>query len=198
MQAETRQALVTQERDLRTYAELWHASECVLEVGGAQHSGSSWQFLSSIVLTAFAFEAYLNHVGEREPLSCWRRRDKLPVRSKLGLLCKALKVGLPWAEDERPLLTVTELVKFRNTLAHGRTKAIAPEPTTINLDELEARRSQPLLSSWEELIQTADFAQRARMDVEAVIKLIHAARPEPKEGLFSFGGRSWYAVVQQS
>jgi hypothetical protein len=76
MQAETRKALVTQERDLITYAELWHASECVLDVGAAQQSGTSWQFLSSIVLTAFAFEAYLNHVGE--PLSCWGRREKPP------------------------------------------------------------------------------------------------------------------------
>jgi hypothetical protein len=196
METETRKVLVTQERDLRTYAELWHASECVLDVGAAQQSGTSWQFLSSIVLTAFAFEAYLNHVGE--PLSCWRCRDRPSLWSKLGLLCKALKVSLPWAEDDRPLQTVTELINFRNTLAHGRTKAIAPEPTAISFDELEARRAQPLLSSWEELIQTPDFAQRARADVEAVIRLIHEARPEPKEGLFSFGGRSWSAVVQQS
>ena len=46
-----------------TYAHLWHASKSVLAVGQAVQAGSTWQFLSSILLTSFAFEAYMNHIG---------------------------------------------------------------------------------------------------------------------------------------
>ena len=56
-------AVVTQERQVHIYSELWHAAGCVLEAGICQPKGSSWQFLSSTIMTAFAFEAYLNHVG---------------------------------------------------------------------------------------------------------------------------------------
>jgi hypothetical protein len=110
--------------------------------------------------------------------------------------CETLKVSLPGTKGERPLQTISELSKFRNTLAHGRTEAITPKPESVYLDELDAHRAQQLLSGWEQLIETSDFAEKARIDVEVLLKLIQAARPEPKEGLFRFGGRSWSATVQ--
>jgi hypothetical protein len=194
MQSQAKHALVTQERDLNTYAELWHASECVLATGVAQPIGASWQFLSSIVLTAFAFEAYLNHVGA-QVLSRWASLERRSPYSKLQLLCEALKVSLPGTKDERPLQTVSQLIGFRNTLAHGHTETINPEPKKVDIDELEAHRAERLLSNWEQLIETSDFAKRARTDVEVVLKLIQAARPEPKEALFRFGGRTWSATA---
>ncbi len=194
MQSAPKKALVTQERDLNMYAELWHASECVLAAGIAQPRGSSWQFLSSIVLTAFAFEAYLNHVGQ-QLLSCWGSLERLSPTSKLHLLCETLKVSLPGTKGERPLRTITELFKFRNTLGHGRSEKITPQSKSIAVDELEAHRTERLLSDWERLIETCDFAKRAREDVETVLKLLQAARPEPKEALFRFGGRTWSAMV---
>ena len=62
-------AAVEQTLEVRTYAELWDASDTTLRTGLGKRSdvnppmASRWQFLSSIVLTAFAFEAYLNYVG---------------------------------------------------------------------------------------------------------------------------------------
>lgn len=194
MRSTQKKALVTQERDLNTYAELWHASECVLAAGLAQPRGSSWQFLSSIVLTAFAFEAYLNHVGP-QVLSCWGSLERLSPNSKLRLLCEIMKVNLAGTVGERPLQTINQLFKFRNTLAHGRSETITPEVKSVDIDELEAHRAQHLLSGWELLIESCDFAKRAREDVEVVLKLIQAARPEPKEALFRFGGRTWSATV---
>jgi hypothetical protein len=194
MQSTSKKALVTQERDLHTYAELWHASECVLAAGIEHPRGSSWQFLSSIVLTAFSLEAYLNHVGP-QVLSCWRSLERLSPNSKLELLCEALKVGLPGTKGERPLQTISELFRFRNTLAHGRSETIIPEPKSVDVDELEAHRTESLLSNWERLIEDYEFAKRAREDVETVLKVLQAARPEPKEALFRFGGRTWSATV---
>jgi hypothetical protein len=173
------------------YAELWDASECVLAAGMKQPHGSSSQFLSSIVLTAFAFEAYLNHVGP-QVLSCWGGLERrLSPNSKLQLLCETLKVSLPGTTRKRPRKTICELFKFRNTLAHGRSKTITLQPKSVDVDELGAYRADRLLSDWEQLIEDCEFAKRAREDVEAVLKLLQAARPEPKEVLFKFGGRSW-------
>ena len=108
-------AVVTRQQDLNTYAELWHASACVLRVGKAEPVASSWQFLSSLVLTAFAFEAYMNHVGEKVLAANWESSEHLPPSDKLDMICAALNVTLPWHEgraaaaaDDRPALQVPE------------------------------------------------------------------------------------------
>jgi hypothetical protein len=194
MQSRPKKALVTQERALTTYAEMWHASECVLAVGIERPRGSSWQFLSSIVLTAFAFEAYLNHVGQ-QVVSCWTSLERLSPNAKLELLCETLKVSLPGTKGERPLQTINELFRFRNTLPHGRSETIVPKAKSVDIDDLETHRAERLLSDWERLIEDGEFAKRAREDVEAILKVLQAARPEPKEALFRFGTRSWSADV---
>jgi hypothetical protein len=145
-------------------------------------------------LTAFAFEAYLNHVGP-QVLSCWRSLERLSPNSKLELLCETLKVSLPGTKGERPLQTINELFRFRNTLAHGRSETIVPAPKSVDIDELEAHRDARLLSDWERLIEDCKFAERAREDVEEVLRVLQSARPEPKEALFRFGTRSWSATV---
>lgn len=50
--AKPRKALVSKQRVIHMYSELWHASGCVLDAGIREQRGSSWQLLSSIVLTA--------------------------------------------------------------------------------------------------------------------------------------------------
>src|SRR6266705_1616098 len=83
----TRKAIVTRDRVVHTYAELWYASECVLQLGERERTGSSFQFLSSIILTAFSLEAFLNHVGPTV-LSSWGRLERVSWRAKLDLLCE--------------------------------------------------------------------------------------------------------------
>ena len=54
-------------------------------------------------------------------------------------------------------------------------------------DRLDGYLGKKPITDWEKLIQTKDFALRAREDVEAVLKRLHAARKDEKEGLFTFG-----------
>lgn len=182
-----RQAVVTKERTVHTYAELWHASRCVLDAGLKNPSGSSWQFLSSILLTAFTFEAYLNHIGPTT-IACWSGLERLPPRSKFELFCEVLGVKFSDGPDKRPLQTVSKLLEFRNRIAHGHSVTIQTEPQLRDVNaKLDRDLGERPLVDWERLIQTEHFAKRAREDVEAVLKTIHAARKEPKEGLFTFG-----------
>jgi hypothetical protein len=185
--AKPRKALVSKERTIHTYSELWHASRCVLEAGIHEPRGSSWQFLSSAVLTAFAFEAYLNHVGP-SVISCFSQLERLPPWAKLKLLCETLNVKFADGPDKRPLQTIVKLLDFRNTMAHGRSEEIKLKDQIRDFnDKLDNYLGQRPLADWERLIQTDTFAKQAREDVEVVLKKLHNARPETKEGLFTFG-----------
>lgn len=180
--------VVTKERSVHAYAELWHASCSVLKVGVEEPTGSSWQFLSSIVLTAFTFEAYLNHVGPRT-IACWSQLDRLPPWSKFELLCETLGVTFKKGAGARPLQTITKLLDFRNTIAHGRSVELKSKPKIRDADDrLDNHLGARLLTDWESLIQTKDFAERAREDVESVLTRLHEARRDDKrEHLFAFG-----------
>jgi len=185
--ARPRRAVVTKKRTVHTYSELWHASRCVLDLGLTNPSGSSWQFLSSIILTALAFEAYLNHVGPTT-IGCWSGLERLSPWSKFELLCETLGVKFSGGPDKRPLQTLSKLLDFRNTIAHGRSVTIQPKPELRDVNaKLDSYLGERPLVAWERLVQTEQFAKRARDDVKAVLKSIHAARKEPKEGLFTFG-----------
>ncbi len=179
-------AIVEKKRTVHTYAELWHAAGYILEAGEREPKGSSWQYLSSLVLMAFAFEAYLNHVGVGL-LRCWNDVEQLPPLSKFKLLCEILKVDFLEGAGARPVQTLSELLVFRNSVAHGKTEPIEKsEQRDIN-DKIDAYLGERLLLDWQRRIQTADFAKRVREDVEIILRRLHDARPEPKEMLFAFG-----------
>lgn len=190
-----RKAIVTKERPLHTYSELWHASQCVLEAGIRDPRGSSWQFLSSAVLTAFTFEAYLNHIGPTV-IGCWPELERLPPWAKFELLCETLRVSFSDGPGKRPIQTIVKLLDFRNTMAHGRSDNLTPKPELRDINEkLDGYLGERPLTDWERLIQTEQFAQRVREDVEIVLQQLHAARPDPKEGLFTFGVGSHSATL---
>ena len=114
-----------------------------------------------------------------------------PASSKFALLCEILKVDFPGGRGARPIQTLSELFAFRNTVAHGKTEKLTEsEERAIsdNLDEKLGERLQPL---WQRQIQTDEFANRAREDVEEVLRRLYDAWPGPKQGekedLFRFG-----------
>ncbi len=178
--------VVTKSRDVRTYAELWHASDCLLSLGQEDARASSWKFLSSAILTAFAFEAYLNHVGP-SLFPAWEHFDRLPPWAKFELLCDKLNVVFSSGTGARPLQTIGELLSFRNTIAHGRSITVEEKPLTRTVHNYTRALGEDALANWEKLIQDDRFALRAREDVREVLEKIHSARPDPKEGLFTSG-----------
>lgn len=181
-----RTVVVTKQRTVHTYAELWHASECVLNVGIERPEVSKWQFLSSAVLTAFAFEAYLNHAGD-VTFECWEELDRLPPMAKLELLSEKLNVSFPEGHGARPLQTVHKLLNLRNTIAHGRSGEINIKPLIRTTENYQTALNEEVLTDWEKLVQTDEFAKRVRQDVRDVLERVHAARKDDKEHLFTYG-----------
>ncbi len=182
--ATPKKATVHKERTAHTYSELWHASSCTLEKGVENAKASAWQFLASIMLTAFTFEAYLNHAGEKI-FSCWAEVERLPPLAKLSLLCEKLEIS--FTKGARPYGTIIELFNFRDEIAHGKSKTVKHSSSRDLNDNLDKYLGQRQLLNWETKIQNIDFAERSREDVKKVIEKIHTARPEPKEPSFSFG-----------
>jgi len=180
------EVIVSKQRTVQTYAELWHASNCVLETGLANKAGCSYQFLSSALLSAFSLEAYLNHVGAKT-FDQWDEHDRLSPVDKLELVAAHLGVIFPNGKGGRPLQTITKLFKFRNTIAHGRTQELSPEPVRLTTRNYQKAYDAELMADWERLIQTSQFATRVLEDVKCVIGRIHEARQDEKEEIFSFG-----------
>lgn len=167
------------------YVDLIHASRCVLEAGGADPKGSSWQFLSSIVLTAFAVEAYLNHRGQelwdlgRLKVATWEKFVWMGPRDKLKHLMKVLDVSFPGHWDAAPLKTLNTLLINRDALAHGKTQRsmAAPIRQTIDPAQVDEILRIDQRVEWRQLTQNGDFAVAALGDVERVMAALHAAEP---------------------
>ncbi|MCK5911731.1 MAG: hypothetical protein KAG62_17455 [Caulobacter sp.] len=180
-------AYVDHEREVNTYAHLWHASRCVLEKGLSERKGCAWQFLSSLVLSMFAFEAYMNHVGDAY-IENWDDLERRRPMEKLRHLCLTFKIDLG-AKGERPLQTLNDLIKLRNELAHGHSVTLKPKPTLLayNDPNFDSQLSEEPVTQWEARIRSADFAARVREDLETVFKAIHARLPDREMPLFHFG-----------
>jgi hypothetical protein len=182
--------LVKTRREVRTYAEVWHASRSMLRIAEEHGKGQTWLLMASVVFTAFAFEAYLNHVGPRvDPAWADRMRGFLPVRKKFDHLSATL--GVAWAKGWKaePLLTVSTVIGFRNAMAHAKSETLKPPPTLHPLadnpfDDLHYRP----LAEWETRLRDDRFALAARAAVEETLARLHDARTdEDKEPLFMMG-----------
>jgi hypothetical protein len=184
--AKKTKAIITQNRTLHTHAELWHASQCVLRAGQENPTGAAWQFLSSAILTAFAFEAYLNHLGPKV-IQPWQELERLSPIAKFTVLCDRLDVAFPGGNSARPLNTINELFKFRNQIAHGKTIEIKTKPRQVNAENIDHYFRQIPRLHWEHLVSDDRFAVRAREDVEAALIPLHKADPDPVRILFGFG-----------
>jgi hypothetical protein len=189
-----RKVVVTKQRSVHMYSELWHAAGCVVEAGVQNPAGSSWQFLSGVVLTAFAFEAYLNHVGSRT-FECWEELDRLPPLAKLELLCEKLNVEFADGFGARPLQTVGKVLTFRNAMAHGRSMEVEAKPLLRTTENYHAAYNEDLLVEWQKLIRSDEFAKRAREDVRCVLERLHDARTDEKEWIFEFGSGTYGATL---
>jgi len=191
----TRRIKIEHQREVITYASLWHASGLILKTGQRLKSGLVWYFMSSIVLSAFAYEAYLNHLGAAVFQAGWGKHERDPSHKKLKRLAKHLGVNLGRQKD-RPLATIRKLVEVRNTLAHGRSVTLTPDPTWLAFDDPDYERHmyEHPLTEWEKLARTDDFAIKVRTDLEDLLGRLNAALPDP-ENLFVMGVHSSGASV---
>jgi hypothetical protein len=181
-------ARVKRQRDVRTHAELWHTSNCLLDAGQLEPKGSVHQFRASLVFRAFALEAFLNWQGQ-QLLPHWKDLEHLKPKEKLDLLADL--IGVERNYGSRPWQIVKDLFGFRNDIAHGKPEDLSIETLEPLDDYLDGKLGQYIQTEWEQFC-TEENALRAREDVEKIATLLYEAADMPKRekgpiGPFAFG-----------
>jgi hypothetical protein len=181
-----RKARVSKERDVRIHAELWHASNCLLDAGQTEKTASAHQFRASLVFQAFYLEAFLNWLGQHL-VPHWSYLERLKPREKLDLLNDLIHVTPDYGS--RPWQIVKDLFAFRNYLAHGKPESLKTESVEDLNEFLDGKLGQVAPAEWE-LFGTEDNAVRAKEDVEQIATLLYEkaqVKHEGPLGPFSFG-----------
>ena len=89
-------ALYNSAREVRSYAELAHGVSVLIEKTEQESKDSFYTAMSALLLTAFTFEAYLNHLGWKK-IETWDKDDRASVLDKYGKLCKYFQLHPDYA-----------------------------------------------------------------------------------------------------
>ncbi|MDI6687375.1 MAG: hypothetical protein QME06_04045 [Desulfobacterales bacterium] len=186
-----RKVPITKEREVKTYAEMWHTSRCLLKKAQEEPTGSFHQFMASLVFTAFTLEAYLNHVGPKV-YKCWSDIERLGPREKLNIIAEKLQIQINYGRG--PWQVLKHLFSFRNDIAHGKSTVVKlsyVEPIDKHSDELFGKFAQ---TEWEKYC-TEKNALKAREDVEKIVHAIYKAGQFEHDYPFIFGFQIRSATV---
>ncbi len=180
---DTRKVKIKKERTVRTYAELWLTSNCLLMRGQENKEASFHQYMASLVFTAFALEAYLNHIGAKI-FKCWTDLERLSPKEKINVIAEHLDVQVDYGK--RPWQIMKKLFGFRNDIAHGKSVKVKSEEVILLINHKNEDLHKFVLTSWEKFC-TERNAVKAREDVENIIETIHKASGIKGEYPFLFG-----------
>jgi hypothetical protein len=127
------------------------------------------ELLTANLMTALAFEAFLNHVGQYKwgPASeVWSAVERLSPIAKLKAIAEECDFALDLGA--RPAQTMIDVCRFRNAVAHGRTEFLeAALPRDVLAAGLPFPNDDGFCAMWEQKC-TLDFAQRAVDDLLAL------------------------------
>tara|TARA_R110001592_G_scaffold1664_6_gene9726 strand:- start:15180 stop:15752 length:573 start_codon:yes stop_codon:yes gene_type:complete len=172
------------EKEVRTYAYLFRTAQDSLARAEANEEGRFYQIMSSLVFSAFALEAFFNHLGEIE-IECWGEIERIGPAQKLNVLYHHL--NLDFSASNRPIQTVTQLLRFKTFMAHGRTERLKTEGV---LSTPRPDPGQSLIDGQWEKFCNVDEARRGLHDVKEVIETMAGAANIGGYSLFSLGHQS--------
>jgi hypothetical protein len=171
---------------VRTHAELWHTSNCLLRARQENVEGSAHKFRTSLIFRAFFLEAFLNWLGQHL-IPHWGYLERLSLKEKLELLNDLVHVTADYGS--RPWQIVRELFAFRNFLAHGKPEKLKTE-SLEDVDEfLDGKLGNIARTEWEQFSTEAN-AVRAKEDVEKIAILLYdkaEVKHDGARGPFSSG-----------
>ncbi len=119
--------------------------------------------LAALFFIAFAFEGFINHIGEKMDPVWSDRIERSPTRKKAMLLCDRL--GIAVQTESRPLVTLIMCVFRRNALAHAKYDPFDFETNCSGPDVMFPPRDRDRYAD-------RDFVQMAYEDLSSFIRLI--------------------------
>jgi len=149
-------------KDVRTAAYNYMAAKFFLNLAEDQEDGRFFSSQSSIVFSAFTYEAFLNTLGNKI-FNTWDEYEKYNVDDKLTLICK--KIDYKPSKGKRPYQTMEKIYKFRNLIAHGKDETINIQGKVVHKNGMSYLDS--IESEWEKMCKPLK-ARKAYEDVKAV------------------------------
>jgi hypothetical protein len=159
-------AIYSGSRVVRTFVDLNHGADVLIRIAEEEPRGSYFTSMGALLLTAFTFEAYLNHLGVKR-IKFWEEIESIRVMDKYAVLCKELDVTPDYSK--RPNQTLRALFKFRNAIAHGKSQILEETKEVSSQDEPYEHTPK---AHWEEYC-TLDNAKRAKEDISKIITDLH-------------------------
>lgn len=181
----SRKIVVSKRRDLHMYAELAHAGSVLLKIANKKKDGYVYPCMASLLLSAFAAEAYLNHLGTRLFKTKWSQHKWLGPIDKLKLVSDS--IGIQVRLGHKPFSTFNTLVKFRNYLAHGHSRVVKATFVTTTTNE-RALRSPPQ-TKWDRFC-TLKNAETAKHEMRKLASLLSKQAGFGDDPFADFGG--WF------
>ncbi len=153
-------------REVRTFVDLAHGADVLITKTEQEPKGSYYTTMSALLLTAFTFEAYLNHLGEKT-IKFREEIEPVKVMDKYSVLCKNL--GLTPDFSKRPYQTLKALFTFRNAIAHGKSQILQATKAVSSQDDPFDHTPK---AHWEEY-SILENAKKAKDDVSQIITELH-------------------------
>jgi len=177
-------AIYTYKKEVRTYVDLAHGVDVLIEKTEKERKGSYSTAMSALMLTAFTFEAYLNHLGEKE-LKLWKEPERIGVMDKYKKICK--KLNHPRDFTKRPNKTLNTLFTFRDATAHGRTRMLSRAKKVSSKSNLFDLTPKTFIQEFATLKNT----KQAKEDItKIIVELNIAARLGNKPFIHPVGSSS--------
>jgi hypothetical protein len=147
-----------------TYAYCWIAASRAVKLAEARPPGYLYHCMTAGVFAAFAVEAFLNHIGQMKVRDWSTLERRLGPREKLVLLRQVVC----WSFDEgkRPYQGLRNMLRLRDSLAHGKTVTVNEDVVVAQLPSDDVRWPEP---DWKRLC-TAPSVKRMVEDAEAIIR----------------------------
>lgn len=152
----------------------------------AQEEQQGWLYFAMMagVFAAFTVEGYLNHLGQKQVRDWSEFERKLGPREKLLLLRDMLH--LPVDMTRRPFQTLSDMLRLRDALAHGKTLTVRCDRVVGDPGDETARYPQP---DWKKLCSLRSI-ERMIEDAEKIVRHLCAECGSKRDPFMSPGGGS--------
>jgi len=157
-------------REMRPHPILSNGAYFMLHMAEEQEMGRFYYLISSLMLSAFTIESYLNYIGEKH-IASWNEIEKECTIDKIKKIGAISMLDMDWGQ--RPYQTIKSIFKFRNELAHAKPKILQGK-TSIQEESFDGFDVKDF---WEEY-PTIEHVRNAKADVLNVMEAIARALGE--------------------
>ncbi len=174
-------------RETKTFVFLYKTAKRALSEAETKDEARIYNLMTVYVFLAFAFEAFINHLGHKS-FSNWAKEER-----SLGQIGRREKVfkefGLAANYNELPYSVIPEIFLFRDSLAHGITEIVTAQNEIKDVNWKDISIEQELIPSWLSNC-TLESSRQAINAIEQIINTLGEKAGE-KLPLGSFGGGSF-------